>query len=223
MKKTLKYAVGEILLVVVGILIAVSLNNWNENRKTQNRFRTILELVKADFVQDTLVSRQIIDYYEGQDSLTSILVSDSFNLDVLKRNQKICSVPFSNAPFKMTSTSIDLLRAERSDIKIATDTVVQMLLNFYDRYETNFEDIDLKLRDDVATNTAHLKSFDNHSVERFLKTRSDGDFDYFLSRDFKNRVIMHRQLTINLHAASLKNFNASVKSVIPYIDRRLER
>lgn len=222
MKKVIKYAAGEILLVVVGILIAVSLNNWNENRKTQNRYKTILELVKTDFIQDTIVSHRIIDYYEKQDSLTNILVSDSFNLDVLKKNKGIYSIPFSNAPFKITSTSIDLLRAERSDITIATDTVVQMLLNFYDRSDTNFEDIDLKLREDVATNTAHLKTFENYSVERFLKTRSDAEFAYFLSRDFKNRVIMHRQLTINLHAASLKNFNQSVKNVIPYIDSRLK-
>ena len=29
----LKYAIGEIILVVIGILIALQINNWNENRK----------------------------------------------------------------------------------------------------------------------------------------------------------------------------------------------
>ena len=28
-----KYAIGEIVLVVIGILIALQINNWNENRK----------------------------------------------------------------------------------------------------------------------------------------------------------------------------------------------
>ena len=32
-----KYAVGEIILVVIGILIALSINNWNSNRITTNR------------------------------------------------------------------------------------------------------------------------------------------------------------------------------------------
>lgn len=31
--KYLKYAIGEILLVVIGILIALQANNWNEDRK----------------------------------------------------------------------------------------------------------------------------------------------------------------------------------------------
>ncbi|MEM6687638.1 MAG: DUF6090 family protein [Bacteroidota bacterium] len=35
-KKYLKYAFGEIVLVVIGILIAVSINNWNQHRKLQS-------------------------------------------------------------------------------------------------------------------------------------------------------------------------------------------
>ena len=31
--KYLKYAIGEIMLVVIGIVIALQINNWNENRK----------------------------------------------------------------------------------------------------------------------------------------------------------------------------------------------
>ena len=38
----LRYAIGEIVLVVVGILIALSINNWNEQRKTEDRIVEIL-------------------------------------------------------------------------------------------------------------------------------------------------------------------------------------
>ena len=38
-----KYAIGEIILVVIGILIALSINNWNENRKNSNEEIAILQ------------------------------------------------------------------------------------------------------------------------------------------------------------------------------------
>jgi len=47
--KYLKYAIGEIILVVLGILIALSINNWNENRKSRNEEAKILIALKADF------------------------------------------------------------------------------------------------------------------------------------------------------------------------------
>ena len=56
--KYLKYAIGEIVLVVIGILIALSINNWNENRKNN-------ELVKVYCQQlsdDLLIDLEIIDY-----------------------------------------------------------------------------------------------------------------------------------------------------------------
>ncbi|WP_350290034.1 DUF6090 family protein [uncultured Croceitalea sp.] len=50
--KYLIYAVGEIILVVIGILIALQINNWNENRKseieTQNYYRQILIEIKNE-------------------------------------------------------------------------------------------------------------------------------------------------------------------------------
>ena len=50
--KYLKYAIGEIVLVVIGILIALSINNWNEGRKNQRKAKTHLTLIRADLIQD---------------------------------------------------------------------------------------------------------------------------------------------------------------------------
>ena len=35
--KYLKYAIGEIILVVIGILIALQINNWNEKKANEER------------------------------------------------------------------------------------------------------------------------------------------------------------------------------------------
>lgn len=48
-KKYSLYAIGEILLVVIGILIALQINNWNENRKVQTKEKIILQSLLDEF------------------------------------------------------------------------------------------------------------------------------------------------------------------------------
>ena len=45
----IKYALGEIVLVVLGILIALQINNWNENRKNSDLYYSYLLRLKEDF------------------------------------------------------------------------------------------------------------------------------------------------------------------------------
>lgn len=48
MGKYFKYAIGEILLVVIGILIALQINNWNEHRKQLKEENEILQSLEAE-------------------------------------------------------------------------------------------------------------------------------------------------------------------------------
>ena len=52
--KYFKYAIGEIVLVVIGILIALQINNWNENRKTNLKSQVYIEKIISDLVKDTI-------------------------------------------------------------------------------------------------------------------------------------------------------------------------
>ena len=51
--KYFKYAIGEIVLVVIGILIALQINNWNENRKSRQKEQSYLLGFKSD-IQNSL-------------------------------------------------------------------------------------------------------------------------------------------------------------------------
>lgn len=46
--KYLLYALGEIVLVVIGILIALQINNWNELSKDQEIYRSYLIRLRSD-------------------------------------------------------------------------------------------------------------------------------------------------------------------------------
>lgn len=59
--KYLIYAIGEIILVVIGILIALQINNWNEQRKTVQLAKNYLTDIKKDLIRDTLMFHVAID------------------------------------------------------------------------------------------------------------------------------------------------------------------
>lgn len=56
----LVYAIGEIILVVIGILIALQINNWNEGRKAQSLEKSFFENVLVDLKKD----EQKLAYYK---------------------------------------------------------------------------------------------------------------------------------------------------------------
>ncbi len=56
--KYLKYAVSEIVLVVIGILIAISINNWNENRKNDEVRRTYYVQILQDLEKDKILMEE---------------------------------------------------------------------------------------------------------------------------------------------------------------------
>jgi len=56
--KYLKYAIGEIVLVVIGILIALQINNFNEQRKDSEKEQVVLKQLKEDYETDLNQLRQ---------------------------------------------------------------------------------------------------------------------------------------------------------------------
>ena len=60
--KYLKYAFGEIVLVVIGILIALQINNWNENRKLQKQEITYLQNLSDDLKAQIVLLNGYIDF-----------------------------------------------------------------------------------------------------------------------------------------------------------------
>lgn len=73
--KYLLYAIGEIVLVVIGILIALSINNSNELKKTRIAEKVYLKEIKSDLIQDTLLLSQVIQDHKWR--IAQLMSQDS--------------------------------------------------------------------------------------------------------------------------------------------------
>ena len=60
--KYMRYAIGEIILVVIGILIALQINNWTEQKKEVEKFDQILVDAQSELVENLTK----VNYYLDQ-------------------------------------------------------------------------------------------------------------------------------------------------------------
>ena len=85
--KYLKYAFGEIILVVIGILIALGVNNWNQENKEHRLGDDLLIRIHRDLVKDTInfrssmirndalredLKESLVGLYDGIDNMEEV-------------------------------------------------------------------------------------------------------------------------------------------------------
>lgn len=74
--KYLKYAFGEIVLVVIGILIALQINNWNQDLKDQKMVTTYLKGIHEDLLTQALTLEETIPLNENVIFTINAIVDD---------------------------------------------------------------------------------------------------------------------------------------------------
>jgi len=127
----LKYAIGEIVLVVIGILIALSINNWNEVRKNRQFEKEIITLIDQNLQTDsTLIAIEL------NKSQVAIISTDRL-LDRI--SQKSYPESLNNLMgeiinfqrFKSQSSAYEVLKAK--GIENIRDNQLQLaLISYYD-------------------------------------------------------------------------------------------
>ncbi len=86
--KYLKYAIGEIILVVIGILIAVKINTWNTDQSNKKGEVFYLKKLHRNFEQDTLYLSERINQIENV-----LLAHDSLKQQIADSSLKSFSKP----------------------------------------------------------------------------------------------------------------------------------
>lgn len=84
----LKYAIGEIILVVIGILIALQINNWNEERKINLK----ADLYKNKIIKDLETDLMNIDSFVDISNKNKTIVENYFNFFESQNNLPIQTI-----------------------------------------------------------------------------------------------------------------------------------
>lgn len=79
--KYMRYAIGEIVLVVIGILIAIQVNNWNEKRKTEKQFEVTLDRLYTSIKVDLDILYYFQNSFKDQLAMIDEILENSDNIE----------------------------------------------------------------------------------------------------------------------------------------------
>lgn len=131
------YAIGEIVLVVIGILIALAINNWNEENKNQRREKAfltnLLEDLKADSIRLQEISSTLqiaVRYKKAFSNQISGKTIDQDSLNANFRSQYNILVDFIP-----NSTSLDELTNGSGLSLISNSILRRKIVSLYNNYD----------------------------------------------------------------------------------------
>jgi uncharacterized protein DUF6090 len=142
----LKYAIGEIVLVVVGILIALSINNWNEKRKKNEQEKFILEKLQVDLASDiSAISSQIeaisINKYELLFCIDALLgKTEPAREELVKNLSSILTIIVFNQNRTTISNIISTGKIEYIQNQTLTDSITAYYSYDYKSWDTALRD-----------------------------------------------------------------------------------
>jgi hypothetical protein len=136
--KYLLYAIGEIILVMIGILLALQVNNWNENRKAQKSEINILSQLKTDLNENLLeiksIKNELLIANNATDELLYFLNSNNNELDSIPiKIEQIDSNPIFN------NANTTYKNIENNNQTIISDDSLRIRVTLM--YETDFKNI----------------------------------------------------------------------------------
>ena len=204
--KYFKYAIGEIVLVVIGILIALQINNWNEERKTYDFELALLHSFKSGLEKDILDIQGNVFYHQrGLSAIDSVifhLENDAvYSIDSISSKMAdammVTYFRYSTSAFEtLKSNGVTTITNQSLRDKIigVYDSQYNFFLQYQDSYNTEVE------RGLKEVFSSRFKESFKYDLKKdgfpgelrplnFEALKTDQEFLYYL-KSLKNRMII---------------------------------
>ena len=199
--KYLLYAFGEIILVIIGILIALSLNKKAEQRQTQVKIEALFEDVLKELEFDINQSTDLINSYRIKDSLASLVLNTDLTIeDYANENSSgLWRVSTSWASYDTSNRAYSLLMENVDAIPSKYNKAVEDLDILHNRVNPYIEIYNDKVWELVSKNLDDFEENYAWYTEPNYKNSKEA-IDYRLNNyKYKNKVKRYRGEGIYTH------------------------
>ena len=228
--KYFKYAIGEIILVVIGILIALQINNWNENRKDRAVELKILKSIKNDLEQDIVNINDMIFFDKRciANNKDLIEILDDKSSTYHERMDSLFGMINRYGVFYSQKIGYESLKSRGLEL-IQSDSLKADIVSLYDNhYGLVYETLDIKKQFYLSSNQIFLKelkstggSKDQNSVHykkpvNFRKLKNNDNFKNHLSHYYYERinVLNFTKTALDEMKRVLAKINVEIKTIM---------
>jgi hypothetical protein len=222
--KYFKYAIGEIILVVIGILIALQINNWNEKRLKQDQLISVYERTLTDIENDVQDLSANLDYYNGIEYIFKKVMNDSITPDLFDVGlSRILTQQGVGTNLNMTGVNqLKGLNVKDSLALEIIDIYANMEGLLVNNFERRINEGNVGLVDIFRDNYDWYPEYMSKTI---MKDNSSKALqDYFLyNSEYRHRVISGYQLIYNNYVSRLRVIIPSLKEIIEELKLILEK
>jgi len=210
-----KYALGEITLVVVGILIAVALNNWNERRKDAAALDHVLAVVQADLRHDQTETAHALEFYEAREPIFDLVLAGQLSAEDYAENPGYAFLLIGYPQVSYQHRGFDLLMEFDGEIPAQRQALVDQVIAFYTEREVEVSVDDQLRADDFAENFSHFKANMPWWADLIHRQVVDDFIPYAVGDpDYRNRVATSHFLAYRVFVPELEKFQGQAEDLL---------
>lgn len=140
LSESVRKSIWEISLIVLSILIAFSIDRWNESKKKESVIDAIILEVQEDVLECLQNMDELIVQSSKRDSLIGLFLSDTLTSEHLKSNPNYLNLVFSYECLIYSSDGFNKLKSFQEDIPDKHDSLYVDIKNFFRGVE-NFDKV----------------------------------------------------------------------------------
>jgi Family of unknown function (DUF6090) len=195
----LKYAIGEIILVVIGILIALQLNNLNEQNKLENLMKIQLQAIKKELNEDVKNLKKAIEQIDEDvlknNAIRERLIAKTATIDTLYKIAKYEFSPtiigFSSGFNNATYTSL----IASGGINSFDETFKKDLSKLYNLQQSTINSIQDHFSSYLETGLVYLANYPSSNATT-LQVSGGPFYDYLWNNtDYKKLLIAYNKVS----------------------------
>lgn len=187
--KYLTYAVGEIILVVIGILIALYLNNLNELEANEDKIVAIFKEIQKDLQTDIERSKNYFDSYIELDSLQFKVLNNEYSFNDYEKDLIIIGRYYRD--FIPRQNGYNKLKENLNLVPKKYDSLVKNIKSFYEVPFSNINTYNERIRKTVY-DYLDVRWSKKWSLQLVRNERTPEMINYFLNNlEYRSYVLKY--------------------------------